>query len=77
VSRNVLRGIASQFHNWVQGRSQKWQAPILDGPAGRRDEFVDRYFKRAKVDQAICILKVREPARILTAIGVRKRTVGI
>jgi hypothetical protein len=42
-------------------RSQKWQAPILDAPAGRRDEFVDRYFKRAKVDQVVCILKAREP----------------
>jgi hypothetical protein len=27
VSRNVLREIASQFHNWVKDRSQKWQAP--------------------------------------------------
>jgi hypothetical protein len=72
VSRNVLRDIASQFHNWVQSRSQKWLAPILDAPAGRRDEFVDRYFKRAKVDQVVCILKAREPARILTAIGSQK-----
>jgi hypothetical protein len=72
VSRNVLRDIASQFHNWVQSRSQKWLAPILDAPAGRRDEFVDRYFKRAKVDQVTCILKAREPARILTAIGSQK-----
>lgn len=38
VSRNLLREIASQFHNWVVDRSQKWQAPILDAPAGRRDE---------------------------------------
>jgi hypothetical protein len=72
VSRHVLREITSQFHNWVKDRSQKWQAPILDAPAGRRDEFVDRYFKRAKVDQVVCILKAREPARILTAIGSQK-----
>lgn len=68
----MLREIASQFHNWVQGRSQKWLASSLDAPAGRRDEFVDRYFKRAKLDQVVCILKAREPARILTAIGSQK-----
>jgi len=72
VSRNVLREIASQFHNWVKDRSQKWQAPILEAPSGRRDDFVDRYFKRAKADQVVCILKAREPARIMTAIGTQK-----
>lgn len=72
VSRNVLREIASQFHNWVKDRCQKWQAPILEAPSGRRDDFVDRYFRRAKADQVVCILKAREPARILTAIGTQK-----
>ena len=32
VSRNLLREIAAQFHNWVKDRSQKWQAPILEAP---------------------------------------------
>jgi hypothetical protein len=39
VSRDVLRDIATQFHNWV------------------------------KADDVVCIIKAREPARILTAIG--------
>src|SRR5205085_10218387 len=30
VSRDVLREIATQFHNWVINRSKKWGAPILD-----------------------------------------------
>ena len=29
VSRDVLREIADQFHNWVKHRCQKWDAPIL------------------------------------------------
>lgn len=69
VSRDVLRDIAAQFHNWAKNRSQRWNVPILDAPVGRRDEFVDPYFKRAKTDAVVCIVKCREPARILTAIG--------
>ena len=44
VSRDVRREIADQFHNWVQNRSKKWDAPILEAPVGRRDEFVEPYF---------------------------------
>jgi hypothetical protein len=69
VSRGVLREIAEQFHAWVKNRSQKWNAPILDAPPSRRDEFVAPYFRRAKPDQLVVILQAREPARILTAIG--------
>jgi len=36
------------------------------------DEFVDPYFKGAKPDQIVVILKAREPARIMTAIGDKK-----
>jgi len=72
VSRDVLREIATQFHNWVINRSQKWGAPILGAPDGRRDEFVQPYFKAAKPDQVVCILKAREPARIMTAIGTKQ-----
>lgn len=72
VSKDVLRDIATQCHNWVKNRSQKWEAPILDAPEGRRDEFVDKYFKRAQPDQVVCILKAREPARIMTATGTKQ-----
>jgi hypothetical protein len=72
VNRDVLRDIASQFQNWVTNRSEKWGAPILDAPDGRRDDFVLPYFDRAKPDQVVCILKAREPARIMTAIGTKK-----
>ena len=73
VTRNKLREIAEQYQNWVKNRSEKWGAPIVDAPAGRRDDFVDSYFKRAKPDQVVVILKGREPARILTAIGKEDR----
>ncbi len=46
--------------------------PILDAPEGRRDEFVEPYFRKAKPDQVVAILKGREPARIMTAIGNKK-----
>src|SRR5215813_2735379 len=72
VSRDVLRDIATQFHNWAKNRSQKWNVPILEAPDGRRDEFVEPYFKHAKADAVVCIIKAREPARILTAIGNKK-----
>jgi hypothetical protein len=73
VTRNRLRDIADQFQNWVKNRAEKWGAPILDAPAGRRDDFVDSYFRRAKADEIVVILKAREPARIMTAIGKEDR----
>ena len=76
VSRDVLREIADKFHNWVKNRSQKWAAPILEAPEGRRDDFVEPYFRHAKPDQVVVILKAREPARILTAIGNKKDNRG-
>lgn len=69
VSRDLLRHIAEQFHNWVKNRAAKRNIPILDAPEGRRDEFVEPYFRRARPDQVVVILKAREPARILIAIG--------
>src|SRR5438874_550825 len=72
VSRDVLRETASQFQNWVVNRSQKWGAPILEAPADRRDKFLDPYFRKAKPNQVVAIVKDREPARIMIAIGNRK-----
>ncbi|PYT38838.1 MAG: hypothetical protein DMG47_22540 [Acidobacteria bacterium] len=69
VSRQVLRDIATQYHNWAKNRSQKWGVPIQEDPPGRRDDFVERYFRRAQPDQVVAIIKAREPATILTAIG--------
>ena len=48
VSRDVLREIAQQFQGWVVQRAQKWGIPILDAPKGRRDEFVEPYFRKAQ-----------------------------
>ncbi len=69
VSRDVLRDIATQYQNWVTNRSQHWNAPILDAPDGRRDDFMDTYFTDAHPDQVVAIIKAREPARILVSIG--------
>src|SRR5712671_6129560 len=72
VSRDILRGAAEQFQVWVKERAVAWNAPIVEAPKGRRDEFVDPYFKGAGPDQIVIILKAREPARIMTAIGDKK-----
>ena len=77
VSREVLREIAQQFQNWVVNRSQKWGAPILEAPEERRDKCLDPYFRNAKPNQVVAIVKGREPARILIAIGNKRRTAGI
>jgi hypothetical protein len=72
-TRNLLRDIAQQFQNWVKNRCQKWGARILEAPERRRDDFVDPYFKHAKKDEVLVILKAREPARIMVAIGAKDR----
>ncbi len=69
VTRYTLRDIADQFQRWVKERAAKRIIPIVEAPTGRRDEFVDPYFERAKPDAVVVILKAREPARIMTAIG--------
>ena len=69
VTRHTLRHIAEQSQRWVTERAAKRKIPIIEGPRGRRDEFVDPYFERAKPDQVVVILKAREPARIMIAIG--------
>src|SRR5436190_6173284 len=69
VSRQVSRDIATQYHNWAKNRSQKWGVPNQEDLPGRRDDFVDRYFRRAQPDQVVAIIKAREPATIMTAIG--------
>jgi Tfp pilus tip-associated adhesin PilY1 len=69
VSRNTLRGIAEQFQAWLKAWAGKRSIPVIEAPQGRRDEFVDPYFHRAKPDEIVVILKAREPARIMTAIG--------
>src|SRR6267378_7742640 len=40
VTHDLLHEIADQYKNWVTNRSQKWNAPILEAPKGRRDDFI-------------------------------------
>src|ERR1700752_1460137 len=72
VSRDILRSAAEQFQLWVKEQADRWNAPIIEAPKGRRDEFVEPYFREATPDQVVVILKAREPARIMTAIGDKK-----
>lgn len=69
VSRDTLRSIADRFQLWLKPWSQKRNIPVLEAPKGRRDEFIEPYFRGAKPDEIVAILKAREPARIMIAIG--------
>lgn len=70
VTHRTLTEIADQFVYWAKNRSEKWSAPIVEAPEEqRRDEFVLPYLKDAQADRVAVILKGREPARILVAIG--------
>jgi hypothetical protein len=70
VTHRRLTEIADQFLYWMKNRSEKWGAPIVEAPTEqRRDDFVLPYLKEAGPDRVAVILKGREPARILVAIG--------
>ena len=70
VTRRTLTEIADQFHYWVHHRSEKWGVPIVEAPQQeRRDDFVLQYLQKTAADHVAVILKAREPARILVAIG--------
>jgi hypothetical protein len=70
VTHRTLTEIADQFVYWVRNRSEKWGAPIVDAPEEkRRDDFVLPYLNDTEPDHVAVILKGREPARILVAIG--------
>jgi hypothetical protein len=72
MSRNTLRGIAEQFQAWLKAWAGKRSIPVMEAPQGRRDDFVDSHFHKAKPDEVVAILKAREPARIMTAVGNNK-----
>jgi hypothetical protein len=55
VSRDVLRGAADRFQLWVKEQADKWNAPIVEAPKGRRDEFVEPYFRGAHSDRVVVI----------------------
>ena len=70
VIRRTLTEIADQFHHWVINRAERWGAPIVeDSQQERRDDFVLPYLQKTEADHVAVILKAREPARILVAIG--------
>ena len=70
VTRQTLTEIADQFHHWVINRAERWGAPIVEAPQQeRRDDFVLPYLQKSEADHVAVILKAREPARILVAIG--------
>jgi len=73
VSRNVLRDVANQYHHWVEHSAAKWGTEIVGNPEGRRDDFVEPYFGNAQPDQVVVIIRTREPAGLMTAIGEGKK----
>ena len=73
VTRRTLTEIADQFQNWLKNRSEKWGVPVLEAPDDeRRDDFVQPYLEKCEPDRVAVILRAREPARILLAVGGEK-----
>ena len=72
VTKQVLRDIAAQYRNWIANRSKAWGVPVLEQPHQRRDDFIDPYFRRARPDRIVAIIKAREPANIVISIGSKK-----
>jgi hypothetical protein len=71
--KRVFEPRGRNFQYWLKNRSQKWGAPILEAPEEeRRDDFVQKYLRDCESDRVAVILKAREPARILVAIGGEK-----
>ena len=60
-----MHGIVDRFQQWLKTHN----IPIVEAPKGRRDEFVEPYFRGAEPDEVVVVLKAREPARVLIAIG--------
>jgi len=70
VTHQTLTEIADQFHHWLENRSENWSAPIVEAPQEqRRDDFVLPYLQKTEANHVAVIVKAREPARILVAIG--------
>jgi hypothetical protein len=73
VTRRVLTEIADPFQYGLKNRSEKWGAPVVEAPEEqRRDDFVLPSLQDCQTDRVALILKAREPARILVAIGGEK-----
>jgi hypothetical protein len=72
ATRKVLTEIADRFQNWVKDKAQRWGAPILDALTGAAGWFRRALLRGARPDQVVAIIKPREPARIMTAIGTAK-----
>jgi hypothetical protein len=64
----VLRDIAEQFQRWLMEWSEKRDIPEMEAPQGRRDDFVDPYFKGADPD-AVVITKIT--AIIVTSLRLK------
>ena len=76
VTRNELGDIAEQYKNWVTNRSQKWGVPVLEAPDGRRDDFIDPYFKPSPIRSSRFFAPASRAASWLP-MATRRMTVGI
>ena len=72
VSRDVLRGAAEQFQMLGEGAGRQMERPDCRGAEGPARRIRRPLLQGAKPDQVVVILKAREPARIMTAIGDKK-----
>lgn len=69
VHKKDLVRISADYENWMREFASSSGFPLLDDPEKRRDQFMEPYFASAQPDQIVGVIKAREPALILTAIG--------
>jgi hypothetical protein len=56
-----------------RGQCPEMSVKIVDDPKGRHDDLVKPYFENAQPDQVLVIIKAREPAGYMVAIGAGKK----
>ena len=70
--QHLSPAVSSKPGRLARNRQPVHRSAILETPEERRDKFLDPYFRRAKPNQVVAIVKGREPARIMIAIGNKK-----
>ena len=72
VSRKMLTDIADQFQQLGEEPVREMERSDPGSPEGPPRRICRAVLQGAKPDQVVVILKAREPARIMTAIGDKK-----
>ena len=71
--QSFLDGARAQGFFWVYRKIYPVSRKVLRDVANQYHDWVEPYFRHAQPDQVVVIIKAREPAGIMTAIGAGKK----